>query len=41
MFPTLDMLKGLYESYVPTDACGDLSLEAHNRSTDRAVTVFV
>jgi nicotinamidase-related amidase len=36
-FPTLDMLKEGYEIYVPADACGDLSLEAHNRSMDRVV----
>jgi nicotinamidase-related amidase len=36
-FPTLDMLKEGYEIYVPADACGDLSLEAHNRSMDRLV----
>jgi nicotinamidase-related amidase len=36
-FPTLDMLKEGYEIYIPADACGDLSLEAHNRSMDRAV----
>jgi len=37
MFPTLDMLKEGYEIYIPADACGDLSIEAHNRSMDRAV----
>jgi nicotinamidase-related amidase len=37
MFPTLDMLKEGYEIYIPADACGDLSTEAHNRSMDRAV----
>jgi nicotinamidase-related amidase len=37
LFPTLDMLKEGYEIYIPADACGDLSLEAHNRSMDRAV----
>jgi len=37
MFPTLDMLKEGYEIYIVADACGDLSLEAHNRSMDRAV----
>jgi nicotinamidase-related amidase len=35
MFPTLDMLNEGFEIYVPADACGDLSLEAHNRSMDR------
>jgi nicotinamidase-related amidase len=36
-FPTLDMLEEGYEIYIPADACGDLSLEAHNRAMDRAV----
>ena len=36
-FPTLDMLREGYEIYVPADACGDLSIEAHNRSMDRLV----
>ncbi len=31
------MLKEGYEIYIPADACGDLSPEAHNRSMDRAV----
>jgi nicotinamidase-related amidase len=35
MFPTLDMLKEGFEIYVVADACGDLSIEAHNRSMDR------
>jgi len=37
MFPTLDMLREGYEVYIPADACGDLSLEAHNRSMERAI----
>ena len=37
MFPSLDMLKEGYEIYVPADSCGDLSIEAHNRSMDRLV----
>jgi nicotinamidase-related amidase len=36
-FPTLEMLREGYEIYIPADACGDLSIEAHNRSMDRAV----
>jgi len=36
-FPTLDMLRDGYEIYIPADACGDLSIEAHNRSMDRVV----
>lgn len=37
MFPTLDMLKEGFEIYIPADACGDISPEAHQRSMDRAV----
>jgi len=37
MFPTLDMLKEGFEIYIAADACGDISLEAHNRAMDRAV----
>jgi nicotinamidase-related amidase len=37
LFPTLEMLKEGFEVYIPADACGDVSLEAHNRSMDRAV----
>jgi len=29
--------EGRYEIYIAADACGDLSLEAHNRSMERAV----
>lgn len=36
-FPTLDMLAEGYEIYVPTDACGDTSVEAHERAVDRLV----
>src|SRR5262249_26226195 len=32
LFPTLDLLKAGYVIYVPTDACGDVSKEAHERS---------
>ncbi len=34
-FPTFDMLGQGYEIYVPTDACGDTSLEAHERAVAR------
>ncbi|RZN33750.1 hydrolase [Bradyrhizobium sp. Leo121] len=37
MFAALEMLKEGFEVYVPADACGDLSLEAHDRSMDRLV----
>ncbi|MEL7043335.1 MAG: hydrolase [Pseudomonadota bacterium] len=36
-FPTFDMLKEGYEIYVPTDACGDTSDEAHERAVTRLV----
>jgi nicotinamidase-related amidase len=36
MFPTLELLKEGFEVYIPADACGDVSLEAHNRAMDRA-----
>lgn len=36
-FPSLDMLREGYEIFVAADACGDLSIEAHNRSMDRLV----
>lgn len=36
-FPTFDMLDEGYEVYVPTDACGDTSPEAHERAVDRLV----
>ena len=37
MFPTLDMLNEGFEIYIAADACGDVSVEAHNRAMDRAV----
>ncbi len=37
LFPSLEMLKANYEIYVATDACGDVSLEAHDRSVQRLV----
>jgi nicotinamidase-related amidase len=36
-FPTLDLLREGFEVYIPADACGDLSFEAHNRAMDRVV----
>ena len=35
LFPTIDLLKEGFEVYIPADACGDLSVEAHNRAMDR------
>lgn len=37
MFPSLDMLKEGYEIYVATDACGDVTPEAHERAVQRLV----
>jgi hypothetical protein len=37
MFGTLDLLKEGFEVYIPADACGDISPEAHDRSMDRLV----
>lgn len=37
LFPTLEMLKAGYEVYIPTDACGDISKEAHERSVQRMI----
>jgi nicotinamidase-related amidase len=35
MFPSLDLLKAGYEVYIPTDSCGDISKESHERSVSR------
>lgn len=37
LFPTLNLLKAGYEVYISTDACGDVSLEAHERSVQRMI----
>lgn len=37
LFPTMDLLKAGYEVYIPTDACGDVSEEAHERSIQRMI----
>ncbi|WP_298440275.1 hydrolase [Geobacter sp.] len=37
LFPTLDMLQAGYEVYVPTDGCGDITCEAHERAVQRLV----
>lgn len=37
MFPTLDMLGEGYEVYIPADACGDVTPEAHERAMQRLV----
>jgi nicotinamidase-related amidase len=37
MFPSLDLMKAGYEVYIPFDACGDVSREAHERAAQRLV----
>jgi nicotinamidase-related amidase len=37
LFAALEMLKEGFEIYIAADACGDLSLEAHDRAMQRAV----
>lgn len=37
LFPSLNLIENGYEVYVPTDACGDVSLEAHERSVQRLI----
>jgi nicotinamidase-related amidase len=37
LFPTLDMIKEGFEVYISADACGDVSVEAHERAMGRAV----
>ena len=37
LFPSTELLKEGFEVYVPADACGDVSPEAHNRAMDRLV----
>lgn len=37
MFPTLDVMREGYEVYIPADACGDVSPEAHERAMQRLV----
>lgn len=37
LFPTINLLENDYEVYVPTDACGDITKEAHERAVQRLV----
>jgi nicotinamidase-related amidase len=37
LFPALELLSAGYEVFVPTDACGDVSIEAHERAVTRLV----
>ena len=36
-FPTLDAVAEGYDVHVPTDACADISVEAHERAVQRAI----
>lgn len=36
-FPTVQMIADGYEIYVPTDACGDITTEAHERAVQRMI----
>jgi len=36
-FPTVQMINEGYDIYVPTDSCGDVSVEAHERAVQRIV----
>lgn len=37
LFPSIDLLQAGYEVYVPTDACGDITKEAHERAVQRLI----
>lgn len=37
LFPSIELLQAGYEVYVPTDACGDITAEAHERAVQRLV----
>ena len=41
LFPALDMIKAGYEVYVVADACGDITVEAHERAMQRMVQAGV
>jgi nicotinamidase-related amidase len=40
-FPSIDALAEGYDIRVPTDACGDISVEAHERAVQRAIQAGV
>src|SRR5262249_35486409 len=40
-FPSIDAIVEGYEVHVPTDACGDISVEAHERAVQRAIQAGV
>jgi len=37
LFPTINLLEAGYEVYIPTDSCGDVTEEAHERAVQRFV----
>ena len=37
LFPAIDLISSGYEVYIPTDACGDISEEAHERAVARLI----
>lgn len=37
MFPSLELMREGYEVYIPADACGDVSVEAHERAMQRLI----
>jgi len=37
LFASIDLLKEGFEVYIPADACGDLSIEAHERAMERLI----
>ena len=40
-FPSIDAISEGYEVHVPADACGDISIEAHERAIQRAIQAGV
>jgi nicotinamidase-related amidase len=40
-FPAVEAIAEGYDVHVPTDACGDLTLEAHERAVQRAIQASV
>src|SRR5262249_39727597 len=40
-FPAVEAIAEGYDVHVPTDACGDLTLEAHERAVQRAIQAGV
>jgi nicotinamidase-related amidase len=40
-FPSINAISEGYEVHVPADACGDISIEAHERAIQRAIQAGV